>query len=191
MVEDVKGMAIDELIRVYDEEGPFELIDGKQRPMSPPVAGHGSAASILFLALGNHVNANGLGIVFLEIPFVLEDVSGWVKGSRVPDIMFYSDVRFNTYQVAVPDWKSKPVILVPYLVVEIISPTDRYSDVQGKIELYLHDGVKVIWVLDPQRSSITIYAQNSKQQITLSAEDSLDGGDIIPGFNIPVADIFA
>ncbi len=90
-----------------------------------------------------------------------------------------------------PDWKSKPVILVPDLVVEIISPTDRYSDVQDKIELYLHDGVKVIWVLDPQRSRITIYAQNSKQQITLSAEDSLDGGDIIPGFNIPVADIFA
>ncbi len=43
MVEHVKGMTIDEFIRVYDQEGPFELIDGEQRPMSPPVAGHGSA----------------------------------------------------------------------------------------------------------------------------------------------------
>ena len=191
MVEHVKGMTIDEFIRVYDQEGPFELIDGEQRPMSPPVAGHSSAASTLFLRLGNHVNANGLGKVFLEAVFVLEDVPGWVKGSRVPDLTFYSAERLSAYQTAVPDWKSKPFILVPDLVVEIISPTDRYSDVQDKVELYLHDGVKVIWVLDPQRSRITIYSQNSKQQITLSAEDSLDGGDIIPGFSIPVADIFA
>ena len=191
MVEQVKGMTIDEFVRLYDQDGPFEFIEGERHPLSPTIAGHGSAASILFLALGNLEKANGLGRVFIETAFVLEDIPGWVKGSRVPDLMFYRAERLIAYEANMPDWKSKPFVLVPDLAVEIVSHTDRYSDVQDKAELYLLDGVKIVWILDPQRSRITIYSQNRKQQTILSAEDTLDGGEVIPGFKVAVVDIFA
>ncbi len=190
MVEKIRPMSIEEFVRLYEEEGPFEFVNGERIPMSPPVANHSTIATLLVVALYNYGLEKGVGMALMETTFVMVDEPGWVKGSRVPDVMFIGAGRLAAYKAQTPDWKDKPFVLVPDLAVEIVSPGDRYTEVQEKVESYLRDGVQVVWVIDPHRRSVTVSVAGSKQQTTLSDEDRLDGGEVIPGFSLPVAALF-
>ena len=189
------GMPLDEYMRLYDEQ-PFELINGERKFLMVNVAGHGEVAQIIFLALHMFVTAKQLGYTFVEQTFVLSYVSNWVTGSRKPDVMYYSAAHMDAYKQANPDWKSKPYILVPDLVIEVVSPNDNLSELDEKVNQYLVDGVQIVWVLDPQkqRASVnTLVARQpfTKQQTHLTPTDILTGSELIPGFEIQVATIFA
>jgi Uma2 family endonuclease len=131
----------------------------------------------------------GRGEAFSEAPYVLVEAKNWVKGSRVPEVMYCSAERLKAYREQVPDWKSKPLILVPDLVVEVVSANDRYTDIQSKVEVYQNDGVNLIWVIDPHRQKVIVHQGNL--QTILSVQDTLSGGEVVPGFEVPVADLFA
>lgn len=184
-------MSIGDFIRRYDDEGPFEFIRGEIIPMSPTKMRHNRIAATLIALLNQIVWNNKLGYVFAEAPFVLEDKTNWVKGSRVPDVMFVSADRLATYEESTPDWEDKPLVLVPDLAVEIVSPTDSYQDISRKIEVYLEDGVKLAWVIDPKMQIIDVYTQGSNQFTRLKSNNTLTAEGIIEGLAIPIADIFA
>jgi len=184
------GMTIDDFIRRYDSEGPFELIEGEIRPVSPTVLGHNICTRAVFRPVDDFVIEHQLGEVFTEAPFVLEYTSNWVTGSRVPDVMFVTAERMIAYKQQVPDWASKPLILVPDLVVEVVSPGDKYIEVEEKVARYLEDGVKLIWVVDPQIQTVKVYPLGSSQFTRLTAADTLDGGDVLPEFTLAVKDLF-
>ena len=190
MVARTIGMSVDEFVSQYEQQGPFELIDGEIITMSPPNAGHGNSAGNVYYAIRNLAQSRKLGQVFMEIPFVLTDDPNWVKGSRVPDVMFIRAERWEKYSSEMSDWRKKPVILVPDLVVEIVSPTDRYVDVEKKVMQYLADGVQIVWLVNPEQRTVTVYRAGSNQPTRLTTNDALDGADIIPGFTISVASIF-
>ncbi len=188
------GMALDEFIRLYDTEGAFELINGERIPKMPNIAGHGEIVELIFLAIHALVSAKMLGKVVREMPFVLSYTSNWVTGSRVPDLMYFRAERFNPYQETTPDWKDKPYILIPDLVVEVVSPNDNLWELDEKVDLYLADGILLVWVIDPQRKKVSVYtpaAPHTRQQTNLKSGDTLTGGDIIPGFEIAIDAIFA
>ena len=189
------GMSLDDFIRLYDKEGPFEIINGERIPLMPPVAGHGYTLKIIYFALSLYVSAQKLGEVISELPFVLSYVSSWVTGSLVPDVMYYAAERFAVYKDANPDWKDKPYILVPDLAVEVVSPNDNLGELDEKVNLYLTDGVRLVWVINPKKENVSIYTLVSlqpftKQQTTLKVGDTLSGGELIPGFEIAVASLF-
>ena len=189
MVEErVATMTIAEFVRLYDEEGPFEFFKGEIIELSPTVFGHNVVVKRVFLALHEHAESAQAGEAFSEMPFVLVDKADWVTGSRTPDVMFIEAARLAAYCQENPDWRGKPLMLVPDLAVEVVSPTDRYSGIQDKVEGYLDDGVRLVWVIDPQRRSVTTYRGN--QHTALSAQDTLAGGDVLPGFEIKVSDLF-
>jgi len=188
------GMPMEEFIRLYDAEGPFELIDGERLPKMPNVAGHDETTRTAFVALFQFTREHQLGEVMTESPFVLSYTSNWVTGSRQPDVMFYKAERINAYREATPDYKLKPYILVPDLVVEVVSPNDDLTDLDEKVDRYLLDGVLAVWVFDPQRRKVFIHVLTlrepfTKQTTTLKPGETLNGGEIIPGFEIPVATI--
>jgi Uma2 family endonuclease len=114
-----------------------------------------------------------------------------VKGSRVPDIMVYERARFDAYCAEHPDWLDKPFILVPDLCIEVVSRNDQYSEVNEKVEAYLADGVRLVWVFDPQTRTVTIRTQGSATATILHADDTLDGGTVVSGFSVRVGDVFA
>jgi Uma2 family endonuclease len=182
-------ITIEEFIRLYDEQ-PFELVDGEKIPLSPTVAGHNDLTRILLRFLDRHTEANHLGEVYSESPFVLEYSKDWVKGSRTPDVMFFIQSRITAYKANDPDWRTKPFVLVPDLAIEIVSQNDSYSDVEAKAEGYLRDGVRLVWIFDPQRKKIAVHEAGSKTYIVLSEENILTGGEVLPGFEISVAKIF-
>jgi Uma2 family endonuclease len=184
----VGQMTLEEFIRLYDRDNRFELIDGERIPLMPTVAIHSVFIRTMFLILYQHAVAHTLGEVFTETTFVLMHGSAWVKGSRVPDLLFISAAKWEQYTTETPDWEGKPIAALPDLVVEIVSPNDLYSDIQARVDRYLADGVALVWVVDPGRAVVLTYAVG--QYHTLGKDETLTGGDVLPGLAIPLKELF-
>ena len=75
------------------------------------------------------------------------------------------------------------------LVVEILSPDDSWSEVNEKLEEYFAIGVQTIWVADPRREQVYVYRSLTEIE-RLSVEDTLSGGEVLPDFSVPVAELF-
>ncbi|MDX1990939.1 MAG: Uma2 family endonuclease [bacterium] len=188
------GMPLDTFLEAFNQQ-PFELINGAQKILMPGVAGPNYILRLLVRwleqALTNNP-ANIQGELFYEMTFVLPEAynPNWVTGSRTPDLMIYLGNRWADYIKAHPDWREKPYLLVPDFVVEIVSPNDRYSDIDEKVDAYLADGVRLIWVIDPQRRKATIHTPINDQPLHLKGDTLLSGGDVLPGFEIRLSALF-
>ncbi len=191
LVQTRVGMPLDEFIRLGNEQ-PFELINGERRRKLPNVAGHSEVIHTLLWGVKANVTTTGSGSVFGETTFILPDAydSNWVQGSRTPDVMYYQADRLAAYKAVTPDWRGRPYALVPDFVAEVVSPTDVYSEVDEKVDLYLADGVRLVWVLDPQRRKAIVYAPDLEQPIHLAGDAVLDAGDVIPGFRVSLKELF-
>ncbi|MES2793939.1 MAG: Uma2 family endonuclease [Planctomycetota bacterium] len=77
----------------------------------------------------------------------------------------------------------------PVLAVEILSPSDTHENVVEKINLYLECGVAVVWILDPDFQTLTVYRPNSLP-LMLRSNETLDGYPELPGLSAPVQDFF-
>jgi Uma2 family endonuclease len=80
--------------------------------------------------------------------------------------------------------------LAPDLSVEVVSPTDRAREIQEKVADWLRAGTTLVWVIDPASHSATAYRSLDDFR-ELSESDSLEGGEVIPGFVCPVKDLFS
>jgi Uma2 family endonuclease len=183
-------MTLEQFMERYSDEGPFEFIEGEIVRVTPQVAQSGMAAGELLLALTLYLKSKPLGRAFSEVSFVLTHDTDWVAGSRQPDVMFVAADKLAHLSENDPEWRRKPLVVVPDLVAEVVSPTDRHQDVARKVERYLQDGVRVVWLIDPSTQTVTVYVAGSDQLTYLRAADMLGGGEIIPGFSLRVGDLF-
>ena len=79
---------------------------------------------------------------------------------------------------------------VPDLAVEILSPTNTRTEMQIKLKEYFLGGVKLVWMIDPEKRTADVYtAPDAKTAIP--TDGSLDGGEVLPGFSLPLAELFA
>jgi Uma2 family endonuclease len=186
MIQKTDVMAMQEFLRRYSEQ-PFELIDGEIIPVTPTVSQHVIIVKRLFMAL-LEFEKQGLGEVFNEATFVLTDDPNWVQGSRVPDVMFVLKATLAAYRQQTPFAEEKPFIFVPEIVAEVISPTDKYSAVAHKVARYEADGVRLIWIVDPQRKVVTV---KGEQTAELEIDDILTGGKVLPDFALSLKNLFA
>lgn len=188
-VETRIGMPLDEFMEKFSV-APFELIDGEERPLMPTMFEHSEVIRILWTLLVLFQQTHPEIRVYSETAFVLTDLPNWVKGSRVPDLSIYLTERLTAYFETTPDYKQKPLALVPDLVVEIVSPTDQYEEMDTKIEKYLEDGVQIIWLINPRAQTIKVYVQGSSQITRLTSDGTLVGGTVMPEFSTPVKALF-
>jgi Uma2 family endonuclease len=79
---------------------------------------------------------------------------------------------------------------VPDLCVEVVSPSNSLRKLKDKAKEYLFAGVRTVWIVDPGERSVTIITEPLESR-TLEAGATLDGGDVLPGFACPVAELFA
>ena len=70
-----------------------------------------------------------------------------------------------------------------------MSPNDTAAEVQSKVQMWLESGVRLVWVVYPDTSSVVAY-KSLKEISTLTAGDALSGGDVVSGFECMVAEIF-
>ncbi len=187
-LEQTNLMTLDEYVTLYETEGSFELINGERVPVNTTVSGHGEKSRIIHDEFAYYNRLHGTGISYFEQSYVLTYSSNWVKGAREPDVMVYRMERIQKYKADDPEWSDKPFLIVPDLVVEVISRNDRYIDVDAKVELYLDDGVEIVWVVDPKQKTVTVRGRDFYKKLKIG--ETLTGGDVIPGFELAVQAIF-
>lgn len=129
-----------------------------------------------------------MGELFQDTPYALNDTSDSVKGSHIPDLIFYSASRFAAYGAANPDYEDKPYLLIPDLTIEAVSPNDGYSDINKKVTADLNNGVQWVWVIDPQEKNAVIYTGN--QIVMLKESDALKNEVLLPGLEITLKSLF-
>lgn len=78
--------------------------------------------------------------------------------------------------------------MAPDIVVEVVSPSDLTARIQRKVSEYLDAGCRLVWVVDPEARSVTVYRPRSSRR-TLKGNDPLSGGDVLPDLQVSVADV--
>lgn len=182
------GMPLEEFLEAQEIQ-PFELIDGARIDRMPNVFGHSWYIRWLFLVLYKFTAENKLGEVFQETTYAQHEGKKWVTGARIPDLMFYSAGHIEAFKQEYDDWRKIPLFIAPVLTIEVISPTERYSDIIKKVNADLANGVKLIWAIDVESQTVTVY--HAEQITILNIEDTLDGKDILPSFELALRDLFA
>lgn len=81
-----------------------------------------------------------------------------------------------------------PFLGAPDFAVEIMSPDDRISDVLDKVRFYLENGVRLVWLIDPATRTVLVWSSWGEARL-LTEEDTIDGGELLPGFSVPVREI--
>lgn len=184
-------MTMETFIRRFDEQ-PFEFdaATSQEQIIVPNVMGHIRLNKFFFNAFNKREETIGDVVVFSEAPYVLTYASTWVSGARVPDVMVFNAQRFGAYMAEHPDWERKPALIVPDLVIEIRSEHDTLTEMEDKADRCLADGVRVVWNVDPQKKRVLVYTQGGSVVYRLGVEDTLEGGEIAPGFTLAVAALF-
>ena len=161
----------------------MELIDGELREKEPMGARLGETEIRLTLPLGFHLLGQGLGEIYPS--------DTQFKILRDPDIIQIPDLAFVRADRLPPKHERIGILnLAPDLAVEIVSPNDRRPRIMEKIERYQRAGVPLIWLVDPHPRTVEVHALGEPMRL-LREFETLDGGEVIPGFRLLVADIFA
>lgn len=185
------GIPFAEFIRLFEQEGPFEFVDGERIPVLPGVAEHSEIIKLVYQSLLAYEQQTRLIVTYAETAYVLVHTPNWVTGARIPDVMVYAASRIADYKAKDVDWRKKPFVLVPDLAVEVVSPHDIYTDVDEKVDRYLSDGVRLVWVMNPRTASVRVHSASTIHSTRLTEEHILDGGEVLPDFQLPIKEIFA
>lgn len=149
--------------------------------MAPAGNVHGRIAINVTIPLGQHVRDNDLGVVYAaETGFKIESDPDTV---RAPDLAFVRRERVEEDGGVEGYWPGPPD-----LAVEVVSPGDLYTEVEEKVLGWLEAGSRMVVVGDPRNRTVSLRSQTKIQVLTEG--DTLDGGDVVSGWELPVADIF-
>lgn len=174
---------LQEPITAVADDDLYEIIDGL-RVRTPPMGVFAVwTASQLARHLGNFAHAT-LGRTLTEALFHLPTP---INRDRRPDIAFVSYERWA---------KNRPMPqtdnawdVVPNLATEVVSPTDKADEIEQKIAEYFRVGVELVWIVYPMQSKIYVY-QSPTQITALTKTDALEGGTVVPGFKLPLVELF-
>jgi Uma2 family endonuclease len=173
----------EDLLAMPEESGVrYELVAGELVEVPGTGGVHNLIAALIFVSVRAFSRAQKLGPVFTDgMGFVLRRHPDLV---RIPDVAFVAWERIPNRQV--PEGF---LYLAPDLAVEVVSPFDRANDVYSKVHEYLEAGTRLVWVVWPRHGKITVY-EPDKDPRELGPDDYLEGGDVLPGFRVLVAELF-
>ena|SRR5581483_3179958 len=178
-----KLMTAEELFLLSDRGMQYELLDGALIEMSPPGWEHGYVMGNVYWALRSFVQGRDLGIVLAGDPGVIL--------RRGPDTVLGPDVCFVA-KGRLPEGRLPKAFfdLIPDLIVEIVSPGDTRAEVEQKIQEWLQAGARLVWAVYPDTRSVAVRSSSGPARVYGESE-TLDGGDVLPGFAVRVSEFFA
>ena len=166
----------------FADDKIYELVSGVIIAMNPPNRMNAWIASEIGYHLRVFIQDKNLG-------FVLGADGGYTLAPgtvRIPDVSFISSVRQ-------PDLGEVEDIFAPDLAVEVISPSETPVSIHDKTALYLKSGAVMVWNVFPDEKVIEVWQSGEGDAMTVrqyTAEDTLDGGDVLPGFRLKVSTVF-
>ena len=159
---------------------PGELVEGRFIAMSPTGHPHGAIEANIARDLGAFVKQRGLGRVMSgEVGIITQRDPDTVRGA---DIVYISKERLSQAQA------DGYLDVAPELVIEIISPNDRWTEINEKIGEYLACGVLLVWIIDPRTQRVTRYGRG-RDLLVYGSDDVLTAPDILPGFAVPIREL--
>lgn len=168
----------DDLLEIPDSDR-YELVRGEIITMSPTNVEHAFLESEVGRLLANFVSNHKLGWVFVgEVGIFTE---------RNPDTVRGADVSYISRERAPQRPRKGFLQIAPELVVEVVSPTDLWTNLNEKIEEYFALGVNWVWVVEPKRKAVRVYHGPTAVTITT---DTLHGEGILDGFVLSIPDLF-
>jgi Uma2 family endonuclease len=175
-------MTADELLHDTANEKGYELVQGRLIKMSPTGRIHGLISMRCGAALLAYADAHQLGEVYgAETGFLL---------SRNPDTVLAPDVAFvQASRVPTGPTAEGFLPLAPDLAVEVASPDQYRPEMARKAGDWLAAGARMVWIFWPKRKEVDVW-QPGQAMVTLHADDMLDGGAVLPGFQHPVGGFF-
>lgn len=173
----------EDLEMLPEDDRSVELFDGVLREHPGVSVRHGYMGYRISGPLYLYLTTNRMGeLLISDTQFLL---------ARDPDTIVKPDVSYiHSDPMSPPSEHDRISRVTPDFVVEIISPSDRPSEAADKIRRYQAVGVPLLWYVDPVDRSVTVHVLGRQPQ-TLREGDVLDGGEVFPGFTLPVSDIFA
>jgi len=166
------------------DDNLFEIIDGQKVAIQPMGAFAGRLANRLAYHLNQCAVPNDLGEANVENLFHLALP---VDRNRRPDVAFVSRERMLACQ-PLTTWQNAWDV-VPNITAEAISPSDLNEEVLEKIDEYFRSGVELVWVIYPRQRQIYVYESPTSVRI-LAENDTLDGGNVLPQFRLPLTQLF-
>ena len=174
-------LTADDLLRLYTEGVRGELIRGVLHETRSAGVNHGRIVVKLVLLLGAFVMPRQIGSLMAS------DVGIWLE--RDPDTVCEPDIAYISVErmpldADVPGYSET----IPDLVVEVASPSDSLRELREKALMWLSYGVLLVWVTHPGGRTVDVY-QADGSIVTLTEDDTLDGGEVLPGFTCQVSDV--
>jgi Uma2 family endonuclease len=164
-----------------DDIERYEIIDGVRVEREPIGAFETVLASWLCHLMNDFAAGKKLGLAVNEVLFVLNAARNL---QRRPDVAFVSYARWPTSVVPrEPAWN-----VVPDLAIEIVSLTNLAEELDRKITDYFQAEVRLVWVFYPDSGRVYVYQSPTHVSI-LERTDILDGGEVLPGFRPPIAQL--
>lgn len=163
----------------------YDLLEGDLIRVSPAGFRHGRLAAEIARRLGNFLAQHpDLGVVVgAETGFRLSREPDTVLG---PDAAVVRTDRLPRFEDQIGFLE-----LAPDVAVEIVSPTDRWTTVSGKVDAYLAAGVRLVWVIEPGPRAIRVYsAEGPEQRLQADRGDVLRAEAVLPGFSLALAELF-
>lgn len=159
----------------------FELVRGEVIELPPPYKRHGFVCVNIGRILGNYTFQVGHGyLTGNDSGVLLERDPDTVRG---PDVAFDEDAQH--YEELHPKYGEAP----PILAVEVLSPSDTFKRVSAKIADYLRTGVKVVWLVDPEERTLTVYRPGGHYTAFTEGQEVV-GDPELPGFRCVVGELF-
>lgn len=172
----------DEKFMALPEDGRYELVNGELVEMGNSGMEHGWIASNLIISLGGFVRSHKLGVICdSSTAFSMKN-----GNKRSPDVSFVVKDRLQGMKRLPKGYFQGS----PDLAVEILSPNNTVEEIHDKIVEYFENGSRLVWVAHPDEQFVLVYHGSSPDGF-LRMGDVLNGEDVVPGFTLPVAELFA
>ena len=178
MVAETRLMTADELLRLPRGRARHALVRGRLITLPLNDMEHGAAAATFGAALSTYVRDRQLGWTTLSSGYVL---------TVNPDTVHGADVAFVRAERGRPTEGYFPGS--PDLVVQVVSIFDRYLDVQDELADWLDYGTRLVFLVNPQRRTVNVHRPNQPIR-TVTEGDVLDGEEVVPGWSLPVRELF-
>jgi Uma2 family endonuclease len=165
------------LAEAPERERRYELIDGAIIEKAMPTDEHSLTNGVFIGELYVYSRANGIGLPGPEHRFRFPG-----ENSRIPDIALIIDPN-------VPITTKGASLHMPDIIVEVKSPDDTYDKMRERARFYIANGVRIVWLVFTRARIVEVYRPNLPSEI-LTADDTIEGYDVLPGFSFPAARLF-